>query len=48
MIHWLSHMHIDIFVHMLTHEQSEEEALKHIEVIVKYLISGWIRMFQKE
>lgn len=48
LIHWLSHMHIDIFVHMLTHEQSEEEAVKHIGVIVKYLISGWVKMFQKE
>ncbi len=47
-IHWLSHVQIDIFVHMLTHEQSEEEALKHIEVIVKYLISGWSNLFQTE
>ena len=46
MIHWLSHMQVDVFVHMLTHEASEEEALKHIEPIVKYIIIGWYGIFQ--
>lgn len=45
-IHWFAHMHTDIFVHMLTHEQSEKAALEHIESIIKYLILGWNGMFQ--
>lgn len=45
MIHWFSHMQVDIFVHMLTHEKSEEEALKHMDLILKYLVSGWFGMF---
>lgn len=45
MIHWLSHMQIDTFVHLLTHEKSEESALIHIELILKYFISGWFGMF---
>lgn len=44
-IHWIAHMHIDIFVHMLTHEASEEAALKHMEYIMKYMIEGWLGMF---
>lgn len=45
MIHWLSHMQVDAFVHMLTHEKSEEEAMKHIEIIMKFLITGWFELF---
>ena len=48
MIHWVAHMQIDAFVHLLTHEKSEEEAVKHIEDIVYYIISGWFAMFRKK
>ncbi len=40
-IHWFSHMHIDVFVKLLTHEPSEEAALRHMDIIMKYLIAGW-------
>lgn len=46
MLHWISHMHIDLFIHMLTHEESEEMAQKHIEQIIRYLICGWQSMFR--
>lgn len=46
MIHWLSHMQIDAFVHMLTHEKSEEAACKHVEAIVQYMLDGWVAMFR--
>lgn len=45
MIHWLSHIQIDAFVHLLTYEQDEEKAVRHIEEIVAYLISGWNGLF---
>ncbi len=45
MIHWIAHMHIDMFVHMLTHERSEEKAQRHVQEITKYLIAGWNGMF---
>lgn len=45
-IHWMAHMLIDVFVHMLTHVESEEAALQHMESIIKYLISGWYGMFR--
>lgn len=46
MIHWVAHMQIDAFVYLLTHESSEEKAIKQIESIVYYIISGWLAMFQ--
>lgn len=45
MIHWLSHIQIDAFIHLLTHEQDEEKAVKHVEEMVIYLISGWNGLF---
>lgn len=40
-IHWFSHMQINIFVNLLTHEPSEEAAQQHMEQIMNYLIAGW-------
>ncbi len=45
MIHWMAHMQIDMFVHMLTHEESEEEALSCMENAVKFMTAGWLGMF---
>lgn len=46
MIHWLSHIQIDAFVHLLIHERDEERALRNIEEIVVYLLSGWNGLFR--
>ena len=48
MIHWLSHMEIDAFVHLLTHEKSEEAACRHMESIVRFVLAGWLDMFHKK
>lgn len=45
MIRWLSRIQIDAFVHLLIHERDEERAVKHIEKIVVYLLSGWNGLF---
>ena len=45
MIHWIAHAQIDMFVHLLIHEKSVDEAVKHIEDIVKYLLVGWMGFF---
>lgn len=47
-LHWTSHMQIDAFVHLLTHEREEEKALKHIEQIVAYLVAGWVGAFARK
>lgn len=45
MVHWMAHMQIDTFAHMLTHESSEEAALSYMEDTVRFMISGWMGMF---
>lgn len=47
MVHWLAHMSVDAFVHMITHELTEEEAKKHIEDITTFVLSGWIRLVSR-
>lgn len=45
-IHWLAHMQIDAFVHLLTHEPDEQKALAHLQDILQYMLSGWNGLFQ--
>lgn len=45
MIHWLSHIQIDAFIHLLTHEQDEEKAVSQIGEVVVYLLAGWNGLF---
>lgn len=45
MIHWMSHMQINAFVHLLIHEPDVEKAVVHIEQVVVYLVSGWNGLF---
>ena len=44
MMHWLTHMNIDAFIHLLTHEADEQKALKHMCIIMDYLVKGWMEM----
>ena len=45
MIHWMAHMQVDAFVHLFTHEPDEEKAVRHMEEIAVYLVSGWNGLF---
>ena len=45
MIHWMSHMQVDAFTHLFTHEPDEQKAVRHMEEIVVYLASGWNGLF---
>lgn len=47
MIHWVSHMLIDSFVYILTHEQTLEAALTAIEPMVCFMMTGWLTQFQE-
>ncbi|MCM1497049.1 MAG: TetR/AcrR family transcriptional regulator [Clostridium sp.] len=47
MIHWMAHMQVDAFTHLFTHEPDEQKAVRHMEEIVVYLVSGWNGMFKK-
>ena len=48
MIHWLSHIQIEAFIHLLTHERDEEKAVRHIGEVVVYLVSGWNGLFSSD
>lgn len=44
MMHWFAHMHINAFVHLLTHETDEQRALKNMKQIMNYIVKGWMEM----
>ena len=44
MLHWITHMSIDAFIHLLTLEPDEKKAIEHMELITKYIISGWMQL----
>ena len=48
MIHWMSHMQVDAFTHLFTHEPDEQKAVRHMEEIVVYLASGWNGLFSSK
>lgn len=41
LIHWIAHIQIDIFVHVLTHDPSAEKAWEHAEPVISYIMAGW-------
>ena len=47
LIHWVAHMQVDVFIHLITHEESEQEAMNHVEVVYRYLVAGWMNMFHE-
>ena len=44
MQHWFSHIQINAFVHLITHEPDEKKALKHIKPIIKYMVKEWMEL----
>ena len=44
MLHWLSHMIIDAFIHLITHEQDESRAVVIMSRIMNFLVGGWIEL----
>lgn len=42
MLHWLTHMIIDAFIHLITHEPDEKNALGIMSRIMNFLVGGWI------
>ncbi len=44
MRHWLTHMIIDAFIHLFTHETDEQRALDNMSKIMNFLVKGWAKM----
>lgn len=45
-IHWFAHLQTYSFTELLTHNLSREEALKHIDCLVRIMINGWLGYFK--
>lgn len=42
MCHWLTHITVNAFIHLLTHIPDEKTALKSLKKMMNFLINGWI------
>lgn len=42
MLHWLSHMIIDAFIHLLTHETNEKKAVGIMSRIMNFYVGSWM------
>ncbi|MBQ6661280.1 MAG: TetR/AcrR family transcriptional regulator [Lachnospiraceae bacterium] len=43
MTHWLSHMSVMAYVHLITHERDREQALRDIKPVMEHIIVGWLQ-----
>ncbi len=41
MLHWLTHMMVDAFIHLIKYERDEEKAAKYITKIMTFILEGW-------
>lgn len=44
LIHWMAHMTVDAFVHLLTHERGEQAAVQQMKVILNFIVKGFVEM----
>ena len=42
MSHWLSHLSVMSFIHLVTHVESKEAALKYIKPMLEHIVMGWM------
>ena len=47
MVHWLTHMILDAFIHMITHEKDEKKAFAHIKKVMNFITKGWTAVIDK-
>ena len=45
LVHWMSHNQIDMFLYMLKHIETEEQALAFGRQAITYLVTGWFALF---
>lgn len=44
MCHWITHISIDAFIHMLTHVPDEETAVTYVKKTMDFILNGWIEL----
>ncbi|MGN0657346.1 MAG: TetR/AcrR family transcriptional regulator [Ruminiclostridium sp.] len=43
MLHWLTHIMVDSFIHLITHECDEAKAVQYMMRIMNFILGGWQR-----
>ena len=43
MLHWFSHVQINAFVHLLTHVEEKERAVREIKPVMDMLVESWMK-----
>ena len=44
MSHWMAHISIDSFIHVIEHEKDVNTAKKRLSSILNYLVMGWVNL----
>lgn len=44
MSHWMAHISIDAFIHVIQHEKDVNKAKERLSKILNYLVMGWIQL----
>ena len=42
MLHWLTHVQVDAFIHLLSHERDRDKALEHIKPVLDMLVRSFM------
>jgi len=42
MVHWLSHLHVEAYIHLVTHEEDVKAAKERTRKIMLFLVKGWL------
>ena len=48
MLHWITHISVDAYTHLLTHERDVEKAKLHMRRIMQFLINIWFTMIVQD
>ncbi len=48
MSHWMSHISIDAFIHVIKHEKDADKAKKRLRGILNYLVLGWVQLVMEK
>lgn len=48
MLHWITHISVDAYTHLLTHEKDVEKAKLHMRRVMEFLIKIWFTMIVED
>ncbi len=48
MSHWMSHISLDAFIHVIKHEKDVKKAKVKLRAILNYLVLGWVQLAMRK